>query len=381
MTVCFLCNEYPPGRHGGIGVFTRMMARALARAGHTPRVIGVCEPGSGLPERAEDGGVSVWRLPHGTGRFTWPGARYAVLRQALGWARRGEIDLVEVPDYEGWAAGWPRMAAPLLVRLHGSYTYFAAEAGRRVGGFMPWMEGSALRRADFLGSCSHYVARRTAELFQLPVDGIEVLHNPVEVPATPATAPRARHTVVFSGTLVRKKGIEALAAAWPLVKRQHPEAVLHVFGKDGRAEGGRSMQTTVMEGLNGLGGSLCFHGHVPRETVLAALAEARVAVFPSYAEAFALAPLEAMAQGCPTIYSRWGSGPELIRDGQDGLLVEPRKPEEIAAAISRLLADDELAARLGEAGRRRVLETFSCEVLVARNLAWYEACLKRFHNR
>ena len=372
----FVCNEYPPARHGGIGVFTRMMAAALARAGHQVRVIGASRPQSGPPQESEEDGVRIWRLPRQTGRVSWISARYGVISTVLGWARRGEIDVVEAPDYEGWAAGWPRMKAPLVVRLHGCASYFAAETGARIPGPTFWIEGAALRRADSLCSCSRHTAVRTANLFDLP-PGIEVLHNGVEVPAAPA-APRARNTVVFSGTLARKKGVEALIAAWPLVKSHHPDAELHIFGKDGRAEGG-SMRAALEQRLNGASSSVRFHGAVPRPAVLSALATARVAVFPSFAEAFALAPLEAMAHACPTIYSRRGSGPELICDGRDGLLVEPSNPEEIAAAITRVLADDDLAARLAASGRRRVIEDFSCDVLLEKNVAWYQSCLKRFH--
>jgi glycosyltransferase involved in cell wall biosynthesis len=183
--------------------------------------------------------------------------------------------------------------------------------------------------------------------------------------------------VVFTGTLARKKGVEALIAAWPLVKSQHPGAELHLFGKDGRAEGG-SMRAALEQRLNGDASRVRFHGAVPRSAVLSALASARVAVFPSFAEAFALAPLEAMAHACPTIYSRRGSGPELICDGRDGLLVEPSNPEEIAEAIGRVLGDDALAAQLAGAGRRRVIEDFSWDVQLEKNVAWYESCLKRF---
>ena len=294
----------------------------------------------------------------------------------LGWARRGEIDLVEVPDYEGWAAGWPRMKVPLVVRLHGSASYFAAETGARIPGPTFWIEGAALRRADFLCSCSRHAAVRTANLFDLP-PGMEVVHNAVEVPPAPAV-PRARNTVVFSGTLARKKGVESLITAWPLVKCHHPNAELHIYGKDGRAEGG-SMRAALEQRLDGFAPSVRFHGAVPHPVVLSALASARVAVFPSFAEAFGLAPLEAMAHACPTIFSRRGSGPELICDGRDGLLVDPSNPGEIAAAIARVLDDDALAARLAGAGRRRVIEDFSWDVLLEKNVAWYQSCLKRFH--
>ena len=87
------------------------------------------------------------------------------------------------------------------------------------------------------------------------------------------------------------------------------------------------MRAALEQRLDGFAPSVRFHGAVPHPVVLSALASARVAVFPSFAEAFGLAPLEAMAHACPTIFSRRGSGPELICDGRDGLLVDPSNPE------------------------------------------------------
>ena len=82
-----------------------------------------------------------------------------------------------------------------------------------------------------------------------------------------------------------------------------------------------------------------------------------------------MAPLEAMAQGCPVIYSNRCSGPELIDHGRNGLLIDPDSPEQIAGAIVGLLRDDEQAARLGAAGREDVARRFASDVLVARNEA------------
>jgi glycosyltransferase involved in cell wall biosynthesis len=124
-----------------------------------------------------------------------------------------------------------------------------------------------------------------------------------------------------------------------------------------------------------------FHGHVSRAELMRALGRARAAVFPSYAEAFALAPLEAMAAGCPTIYSTRGSGPELIEDGRDGLLVDPDEPRQIADALVRVLEDDALATTLGAAGRRRVAASFSVEMAVERNAEFYERCIQSFGAR
>jgi glycosyltransferase involved in cell wall biosynthesis len=125
--------------------------------------------------------------------------------------------------------------------------------------------------------------------------------------------------------------------------------------------------------------SVKFHGHVSREQLEAAFRSAAAAVFPSYAEAFAIAPLEAMAGGCPTIYSIRGSGPEALEDGKEGVLVDPDRPEELASAIIRLLSDRGFAECLGEAGRRRIGQHFSLPAQLLRNVEFYGTCIEEFH--
>jgi glycosyltransferase involved in cell wall biosynthesis len=185
--------------------------------------------------------------------------------------------------------------------------------------------------------------------------------------------------VIYTGTLVAKKGVIPLMKAWPKVLAACPLAELHCYGKDGRINGSESMQQHLLGLLPEQAKSrVFFHGHVARQQVIEALRSARVAVFPSYSEAFALAPLEAMAQGCPTIYSRRASGPEVITDGRDGLLVEPDDQGQIAEAIVRVLQDHSMAQRLGEAGWRRVRESFSTPVVVENNLHFYQKCVATY---
>jgi glycosyltransferase involved in cell wall biosynthesis len=187
-----------------------------------------------------------------------------------------------------------------------------------------------------------------------------------------------RNQVIFSGTLTAKKGVIALIKAWPKVVSAHPDAELHIFGKNGRADDGQSMQAMLCSMLNGVRASVHFHGHVPREKLIDVYQTAGVAVFPSRAEAFAMAPLEAMASGCPTIYSERGSGPELLEHGRQGLLVNPDDPEQIAAAIVRLQDDPSFAQQLGDDGRAHVRERFSIEKLTTENVLFYERCVRDF---
>jgi glycogen synthase len=371
LRACFICSEYPPALHGGIGSVTQLLARGLRRRGHDVRVIGVCPAGSGELAYEEDEGVRVWRLSEPAHPGGWIAARYALYRTVRAWSRRGEIDFVEAPDWAGWTAGWAGLGVPIIVRLHGSESYFAAEMKTTAPRIIRLLERAAVRGAHARCSVSRYTASRTAELFGLPACD-PVVYNPVEIAEAPP-APRSRHRVVFSGTLTRKKGIFALLRAWPAVLATVPDARLHLYGKAVDTAGSAGPPAT--EVIAAAGPSVVWHGHVARPALLEALRAARAAVFPSYAEAFAMAPLEAMACGCPTIYTRRGSGPELAEDGREALLVDPDDPEELARAMVSLLTDDALAHRLGTAGRAAVRGRFSLDALVRQNESFFRSCL------
>lgn len=356
---------------------TQVLGRALVQRGHTVRVVGLYPQNYPAPNYEEDQGVRVWRLRANAHRFGRIADRYRLFRTVATWSRRHEIDLVEVPDWEGWSAGWPRLSIPVVTRMHGSGTYFAAETGRRIRRPSFWLERAALRRADSWCAVSRYTAERTRHLFGAPSGRGAILYNPVEEVCDRGVA-RNSHVVVFAGSLTAKKAIVSLVKAWPEVLKTCNGAKLHVFGKDGRAANGQSMKAYLLAQLDPKeASSVQFHGHVSREELFQTYQLARVAVFPSYAEAFALAPLEAMACGCPVIYTRRCSGPELIRDGRDGLLVDPDRLDEIARAIVRLLTDDETARLLGKAGKARARERFSLDLLVPQNEAFYDICLHR----
>jgi glycosyltransferase involved in cell wall biosynthesis len=370
--ICFVCNEYPPGLYGGVGVVTRVMARALVAAGHPVRVIGMYQAARMGKQREMDEGVEVHRIEVPAGPLGWARGRYAVFQRVREWAEQGEISLVEVPDVAGMAAHWPALPVPVVTRLHGSLTYFQAEEGKTAPWSLRHLEGAGLRRADGIASTSRYTADRTQELFGLrgaAAQAVEVLYNVIDAPPEFHAGPRAARRVVYSGTLAKKKGVIQLAQAWAAVRARVPDAELHLYGKDGSHEGG-SMQAHL-ESLAGPESGVTFHSHVQRPELIEALKTATCAVFPSFAEAFALAPLEAMAFGCPTIGSRMHSGPELITHGVDGLLVDPNHPSAISEAILDLLLHQDRASAMAEAGWRSVSRRFALDALLPRNTDFY----------
>jgi glycosyltransferase involved in cell wall biosynthesis len=112
-----------------------------------------------------------------------------------------------------------------------------------------------------------------------------------------------------------------------------------------------------------------------RKDVPQVLAAAAVSVLPSLSEGISNSLLESMAAGVPVVATRVGGTPEVIEDGEHGLLVPPGDPQAVADAILAVLGDPELAARLSANGRRRAREEFSFEAVVRRTEDLYRELL------
>ena len=157
---------------------------------------------------------------------------------------------------------------------------------------------------------------------------------------------------IFTGALWEKKGIYQLAKAWNAVTREVPGAKLAIYGR-GREE-------LVKEYLEEeTKNSVAFYGYIKREELYQRLATATVAVFPSYAECFALAPLEAMACGKPVIAVNRGALKDTITHGVDGFLVEEDDVRGLTECLIKLLSNRELCQRMGTAAREKVLAKFT----------------------
>ena len=126
-------------------------------------------------------------------------------------------------------------------------------------------------------------------------------------------------------------------------------------------------------GQQGLEGAVALLG--TRDDVPEQLAEADIFVLSSTSEGLPLSVIEAMAAGLPVVATAVGGVPELVVDGETGLLVPPRDAEALAQALDRLVRDRELRGRLGDAGRRRAEELFDLPPFRRAHLALYRSLL------
>jgi glycosyltransferase involved in cell wall biosynthesis len=116
---------------------------------------------------------------------------------------------------------------------------------------------------------------------------------------------------------------------------------------------------------------------LPRERALDFLAASDVCVFPSHWESFGIVTLEAMAAARAVIVTAGSGMAELVSDGRTGVIVRPQDPEDLSAAIIRLLGDPSLRMRLGLNARRAVVERFGLEAVLPAQLDHYQSVVAR----
>lgn len=386
MRICFVCNEYPPAPHGGIGIFVRNLARQLTRLGVRIAVVGF---DSGLKNTgwSREGEVRILRLPRPRsarwnrrfGRYQiGPGIlteRIMLSKAAAAAAREFRADIVESYDWSGPL--WRAPLRPLVVRLHGAHTAYQWYEGRRESRLLRLIERRNVLMADALAAVSAHIGAATLQALGLGRLTFRVLYNGVDtelfgpVPVEPDC-----REVLYVGSVTRRKGVPDLLAAVPLVLKEVPDAGFTIAGPVRPASGGTDPVETLLAPLpRNLRDRVRFIGPVAHTDLPAHYCRAAVAVFPSRAEAFGLTCAEAMACGAAVVMTSLGSGPELVEDENSGLLADPRNPQELAAAIVRLLREPELRKHLGEAARRCALEKFNIRSLANRNLNFYQEVL------
>jgi glycosyltransferase involved in cell wall biosynthesis len=398
MNILYLCDEYSPGRHGGIGTSVQLLARQMAKMGHTVVVAGLYSPGYGGPDEFNDEGVKVYRY-----RWTidgnWccnqqnffvrvvnrvfkdTGIMDRIIKKSLALYKNKlesiiaeyKIDIIEMPDYNDYIhhcrsyTPFPVLSVPVVVKMNGSITYFNREAGKSVLPHILKMEQDILNKAAAVAGVSNYTAKKSALYFSYP-HKIEVLYNGINTDVPTGDVKKNPLQVIFTGTMVQKKGIYQLAKAWNIVIEQMPAARLVILGKGSRQKVVRLLNAQAKS-------TVTFMGHVKTGELYHHLAASVMAVFPSYAEAFALAPLEAMACGTAVINSNRTSGPELVDDRVNGLLVDPGNTGQIAEAILYLLSNPEVTDSLAEKGNEKVKNVFEISKIAGQNICYYQQVL------
>jgi len=246
--------------------------------------------------------------------------------------------------------------------------------------WMRWLVRWALRTSDAVVAISTYTAGEARRIADVPVRVIPYtvgLSDAGHLPAPPPARKDGAFNVLFVGRLVERKGVAGLVDA----VRRLPASVrarLEIVG-----DGPERVRLDAQIRAAALQDRVALRGRISAADLRAAYAGADVLVLPSVldsgndTEGLGVVLLEAMSYGVPVIASRIGGIPDIVVDGETGLLVPPGDPAALAAALERLAGDAALASQLSAAGQRHVRAEFSWERIVDRWLECYAAATGR----
>lgn len=196
---------------------------------------------------------------------------------------------------------------------------------------------------------------------------ITVLPDAIQI-SPPITKEYGQHRLLFLGRICKAKGIEELLQSMLFLKEKFPDMKLYL--------GGIFEDQELQKKVEELSGLVEWIGWVTGEEKEKYLKKCDVFVLPSYFEGQSVSILEAMSYSCTIVASNIGGIPQMIEDGETGILVEPKNAESLRQGLEKALADSVLCERLGKAARKKVSEEFSMEKNMEQLLGIYEAVLR-----
>ncbi|WP_247673189.1 glycogen synthase [Micromonospora sp. C51] len=393
LRVDLLTREYPPEVYGGAGVHVEYLARELRR------LTDVRVHCFGAP-RTEPG-VRAYAEP-----AALTGANAALRTMGVDLEMAAGCAGTDVVHSHTWYANLAGHTAKLLYGVPHVATAHSLEPLRpwkaeQLGGgyaLSSWCERTAYESADAIVAVSAGMRRDVLAAYpSVDPDRVHVIYNGIDTaqyapdPGTDVLArlgiDPALPSVAYVGRITRQKGLPHLLRA----ARELPADTQLVLlaGAPDTPEIAAEVEGLVAELRASRSGVVWVAEMLPKSEVIQVLTHATIFVCPSVYEPMGIVNLEAMACETAVVATATGGIPEVVADGETGLLVpieqagldgtpvDPARFEaDLAARLNELLAAPERAAALGRAGRRRAVEHFSWDAVAARTLDLYHSLLK-----
>jgi alpha-maltose-1-phosphate synthase len=396
MKALLLTNEYPPHVYGGAGMHVAELTRHLrALISLEVRTFG---------EQHEEG--DGWRVrgyppprEQGPGDDRLRPAWDAFGRDLAMAADPSDADLVHCHTWYTHLGGLLVQKAnsiPLVITVHSLEPLRPWKREQLGGGYdlSSWVERTALESADAIIAVSRGTREDVLRHFTVEPDRVRIIHNGIDADfftPDPATDSLTRHGidpaqpfVLFVGRITRQKGIVHLVRA---MRQLDPGiGVVLAAGQPDTPELAAEVEAGVEAARRERPNVVWIPDMLSREEIRQLYSHAAIFVCPSVYEPFGITNLEAMACERPVVATAVGGIPEVVVDGETGLLVPvefrsddlmtPADPErlanDLAAAINLLMADPERRAVMGTAGRKRAVERFSWSSIAEQTVTLYQ---------
>jgi len=387
MKALMLTREYTPHVYGGAGVVVTELTRALSRRMAVEvRCFGERRPDEPRVDSVQVRGYAPWERVGGRG----DGPRFAPALETLsiGLAMARDPVDADVAHAHTWYADmaglWIRTLhrIPLIVTLHSLEPLRPWKADQLGTGYLlsSWIEKTAVESADRVIAVSSEMRQDILRHFAVDPAKVVVIHNGIDPERFRRTERRdalvrlgvKEPYVLFVGRITDQKGIFHLLEA----ARRLPAGIQVVLCAS--SPDTPEIESRLTRAVEGRTEIRWINEMIPVEDVVELYSHASVFTCPSVYEPFGLINLEAMSCEAPVVASGVGGILEVVEDGTTGLLVPPARPEELAAALRRVLDDEALGRAMGVAGRKRVEERFSWASVAERTERVYADAIAEF---
>ena len=396
-----LTNEYPPNVYGGAGVHVEYLSRALAGL---MDVEVRCYGDQKLHERC----LAVRGFGVDEAEFGCPKNLRSVFgsvqRDAAMAAAGTDANLVHVHTWYTHLGGIllkQNYGIPLVLTVHSLEPLRPWKREQLGGGydFSCWVEKTAIEMADAVIAVSASTKDDVLRLFDVDPARVHIIHNgidPAEYRERRDEAVLRRHGIdparpfiLFVGRITRQKGIVHLVRA---LRHLDPGfQIVLCAGAPDTPEIAQEMKSAVDEAQRERADVIWIEEMVPKKDIIPLYSQAALFVCPSIYEPFGIINLEAMACGTPVVASAVGGVPEVVADGETGLLVPveqmteaPFEPldadkfaRDLAAAVNELMRDEKRRETMASAARLRVEEKFSWDAIAKRTADLYRGVCAR----
>jgi len=376
MKIAFLTPEFPHpkmGSSGGIGTSILNLSKGLTLLGHQ---VFVLVYGQKEDEVFEENDISYYKIRNiklkGFSRLL---TQKKIERLINLLVENHQLAIVEAPDWTG-ITSYIKPKCPIVIRLQGSDTYFCHLDKRPVKLINKYHEKRALQHADSLLSVSHYTAVVTKQLFGLQKE-FTIISNSIDIGnfAFGDKSEEQENTILYFGSLIRKKGLLELPLIFNEVHKQNKQVKLILIGRDvSDIISGNTSTWGMMQSLFDKDAlqNVNYIGSVPYNNIQHYISSATVCVFPTFAEALPVSWIEAMAMQKAIVASNIGWATEVIDDTVNGFLVHPKNHKQFAAKVLELLENNEMRNQFGIAARKKVAQKFSIEVVAKQSVKFYQ---------
>ena len=380
MHVSFLTPEYPHSKikhSGGLGTSIKNLVVALVAKGVKVTVFVYSQSNS---EVFEENGIVFHFISDKKYRLgKWFFYRKHLQNYINSVVKKEKIDVIEAPDWTGITA-FINFTVPLVIRFHGSDTYFCHIEKRKQKFKNRLFETLAVRKAKGFIAPTKYAGEVSAKLFGLHKEQIKTIHYGLDLTQFNNEHPEhfEKGLVLYIGTIIRKKGVFELPEILNKVRSQFPEAQLVLIGGDSGdvATGSKSTWELVKQQFHEKDlDHVSYLGKIPYTEVQEYIKKANVCVFPTYAETLGMVTIESMAMQKPVVNSNIGWAQELMEHGKSGFLAHPSRHEVYAQHIVALVNDKTLYENMGNEALRFVANRFNIQNIVDQNIQFYKNLL------